>query len=123
MTLAAESTVAGGDDSRSGFLPDRILHLHPTRLCNLACRHCYSESDPQQQAALDALVLACLEKSPALRPQNAEELLARLHTCEAGNDWTGAMAQRWWKTHLPELAGPLPSIDVQPPSVADAETI
>lgn len=38
---------------RSGFLPDRILHLHPTRLCNLACLHCYSESGPKEKAALD----------------------------------------------------------------------
>jgi len=38
---------------RSGFLPDRIVHLHPTRLCNLACLHCYSESGPKQKAALD----------------------------------------------------------------------
>jgi pyruvate-formate lyase-activating enzyme len=42
---------------RSGFLPDRIIHLHPTRLCNLACLHCYSESNPQQKAALDPDVL------------------------------------------------------------------
>jgi pyruvate-formate lyase-activating enzyme len=42
---------------RSGFLPDRIIHLHPTRLCNLACLHCYSESNPQQRAALDENVL------------------------------------------------------------------
>ena len=42
---------------RSGFLPDRIIHLHPTRLCNLACLHCYSESNPQQRAALDEGVL------------------------------------------------------------------
>lgn len=38
---------------RSGFLPERIVHLHPTRLCNLACLHCYSESGPQHKAALD----------------------------------------------------------------------
>lgn len=37
---------------RSGFLPDRIVHLHPTRLCNLACLHCYSESGPKEKAAL-----------------------------------------------------------------------
>jgi len=42
---------------RSGFLPDRIIHLHPTRLCNLACLHCYSESNPQQREALDPDVL------------------------------------------------------------------
>ena len=42
---------------RSGFLPERIVHLHPTRLCNLACLHCYSESDPQQTAALETQAL------------------------------------------------------------------
>jgi pyruvate-formate lyase-activating enzyme len=42
---------------RSGFLPDRIIHLHPTRLCNLACLHCYSESNPQQRTALEPEVL------------------------------------------------------------------
>lgn len=40
------------NEMRSGFLPDRIIHLHPTRLCNLACLHCYSESGPKQKAAL-----------------------------------------------------------------------
>ena len=42
---------------RSGFLPDRIIHLHPTRFCNLACVHCYSESDPQHRADLDPVIL------------------------------------------------------------------
>jgi len=41
----------------SGFLPDRIVHLHPTRLCNLACLHCYSTSAPLFTEALDANVL------------------------------------------------------------------
>ena len=54
VTSSAEST---GTPTRSGFLPDRIIHLHPTRLCNLACRHCYSESDPQQRGALDPVAL------------------------------------------------------------------
>jgi organic radical activating enzyme len=43
---------------RSGFLPDRVIHLHPTRLCNLACLHCYSESDPRQKAVLDPMGLS-----------------------------------------------------------------
>ncbi len=38
---------------RSGFLPNRIIHLHPTRLCNLACLHCYSASGPKEKSALD----------------------------------------------------------------------
>ena len=37
---------------RSGFLPDRTIHLHPTQTCNLACAHCYSESGPRERATL-----------------------------------------------------------------------
>src|SRR5689334_12256788 len=43
---------------RSGFLPDRIIHLHPTRLCNLACLHCYSESGPDQRGGLEPASIA-----------------------------------------------------------------
>lgn len=53
---------AATDSNRSGFLPDRIIHLHPTRLCNLACLHCYSESGPNQPGGLDrASVTTALE--------------------------------------------------------------
>jgi Fe-coproporphyrin III synthase len=59
--------MAAMPQQRSGFLPDRIVHLHPTRLCNLACLHCYSESSPQQKAALDIDVL--LRALPLLRDE------------------------------------------------------
>jgi len=72
---------------------------------------------------IDDLVQACLEKSPDRRPQNAEELLRRLDGCNACIDWTTAMAQRWWKTHLPELSGPLPAMDVHSPSAALSATV
>ena len=138
--MAPESVLAQGDVDRRAdiyslgcvayyLLTGQLVFPSTTAMQNLVDHVHTRPVAPSERtelpiaAALDALVLACLEKSPALRPQNAEELLARLDTCEAGDDWTGAMAQRWWKTHLPELAGPLPSIDVQPPSVADAETI
>jgi Fe-coproporphyrin III synthase len=53
---------AATDSTRSGFLPDRIIHLHPTRQCNLACLHCYSESGPNQRGALEpASVTSALE--------------------------------------------------------------
>lgn len=51
------SPSSSNQEMRSGFLPDRIVHLHPTRLCNLACLHCYSESGPTLKAALDFEVL------------------------------------------------------------------
>lgn len=31
---------------RPGFLQSRIVQVHPTRRCNLSCRHCYSTSGP-----------------------------------------------------------------------------
>src|SRR5882672_3774164 len=52
---------------RSGFLPDRIIHLHPTRLCNLTCLHCYSASAPQHKAALDPALLGAV--FPLLRTE------------------------------------------------------
>ena len=53
MASRTEVAPAATEGGRSGFLPDRIIHLHPTRLCNLACLHCYSESGPHQRGALD----------------------------------------------------------------------
>src|SRR5262245_42860037 len=45
--------------------PDhRLLHLHPTRRCNLSCLHCYSESGPAEgdtlptEAAVSAVAAA-----------------------------------------------------------------
>lgn len=70
MTLTTKLVEPHGKDLRSGFLPDRIIHLHPTRLCNLACRHCYSESDPRQKAALDPIGLGnalCLLRAEGYR--------------------------------------------------------
>ena len=57
MSSSADSPLTAQSSTRSGFLPDRVIHLHPTRLCNLACLHCYSESSPQLTQAVDPTVL------------------------------------------------------------------
>lgn len=45
----------------------RIVQLHPTLRCNLRCRHCYSESGPQEEVVLDArLVCEALDDAAAL---------------------------------------------------------
>ena len=51
--------------------------------------------------ALDRLVLSCLAKDRALRPQSARELSRLLTEIDGAGDWTEDMAREWWKTHWP----------------------
>ena len=71
-------------------------------------------ADPE----LDAIVLACLQKDPNKRPQNAEELLRIAHNCRTCEGWTQVAAKSWWETHLPELTGPLTLGDDGPRTAA-----
>ena len=70
----------------------------------------------------ERLVLACLEKDPNKRPQDAEQLLRLARQCQAGECWDNDTARRWWEMHLVELTGPLtlsaPSSDVVDRAVA-----
>jgi hypothetical protein len=45
---------------------------------------------------LEALLLRCLAKSPADRPDNAAELLRLLDACPISGTWTPEDAARWW---------------------------
>jgi organic radical activating enzyme len=57
---------------RSGFLPSRTIHLHPTRRCNLACLHCYSSSSPRET---DTLPIDVIERAlTILRGEGYETL-------------------------------------------------
>jgi hypothetical protein len=52
-------------------------------------------------AALDQLVLSCLAKEPAKRPQSARELSSRLAEVEGTHEWTQDRARDWWAMHRP----------------------
>jgi serine/threonine-protein kinase len=59
---------------------------------------------------LDRLVLACLAKDPARRPQTADELADRLEACGLASSWTAEDARDWWRTHLPHPEDPSSSV-------------
>jgi serine/threonine-protein kinase len=75
------------------------LHTKPTRPSERAELPIPSE--------LDDLVLACLEKDPSLRPQDAGELLDLVYACHCDGGWGQEQARRWWRAHLPHLTGSL----------------
>ena len=56
---------------------------------------------------IDRLVMACLEKDPTKRPQDAEQLFRMARECRSCESWNGERARRWWEMHLLELTGPL----------------
>jgi serine/threonine protein kinase len=57
-------------------------------------------------ADVDALVLACLQKDPARRPQDAEVLFRMASSCRTHDGWDQDAARRWWSAHLPQLTTP-----------------
>jgi len=57
-------------------------------------------------SALEALVLACLSKHPASRPQSVADVSNRLDAVVLQERWSNESARRWWNTHLVDLATP-----------------
>ena len=73
-------------------------------------RHLHDSPVPPSQRteidvppALEALILQCLEKDPALRPADARAVLQRLRACQVRTAWDDEHARIWWETHLPDL--------------------
>jgi serine/threonine-protein kinase len=56
---------------------------------------------------LDEMILACLQKDPARRPQDAGDLYQLACQVRIRDEWSSDEAKHWWRGHLPQLTGPL----------------
>jgi len=50
---------------------------------------------------LDEVVMACLEKDPANRPQDTDALADMLAACQISDSWTKRQAREWWEMNVP----------------------
>jgi serine/threonine protein kinase len=72
---------------------------------------------------LDEIVMACLAKDPADRPQRADELWKMTMSCKSCEKWDQDSARGWWETHLPHLTQPLVLALPLTPSPAEAAEV
>ncbi len=49
--------------------------------------------------ALETLIMECLSKDPAKRPESAEALSERLAAAVPADTWTAGAAHLWWERH------------------------
>lgn len=68
-------------------------------------------------AALEAIVLACLEKDPRRRPQSAVDLRRQLDNCEV-DDWNPDHARAWWLAHQAALDDASSTYTAEPRTIA-----
>jgi eukaryotic-like serine/threonine-protein kinase len=87
---------------------DHVFHGRTT--VEVCAHHLHSAPRPIVERApgplpegLSKLVMDCLKKDPAERPQSAAELLDRLQTCGASRTWSPQAARAWWSAHGEKL--------------------
>ena len=78
----------------------------------LLMAHAHTQAEPPSTRTempippdLDALVLSCLAKDRAVRPQSARDLLQRLDAVVLSSGWNETRARTWWNEHLPPAVG------------------
>jgi serine/threonine-protein kinase len=77
----------------------RVIVDHARREPEPPSTRCELDIPPE----LDRVILACLQKRPADRPQTAGELAAMLAEVPIARPWTPEQAAHWWSVHVPEV--------------------
>jgi eukaryotic-like serine/threonine-protein kinase len=54
---------------------------------------------------LESVILSCLEKDPARRPQTAESMSTHLGMCVGVEEWGEGRAREWWERHRERVRG------------------
>jgi len=124
--IAPEQAVGGEVDGRADLyaagcvaywlLTGQLVFTAPTPM-GLLMKHAQSPPEPPSArtdlpipAALENLVLCCLAKDPAKRPQSARGLSQLLAELDGANAWTQERAREWWEAHDPARAAPAPRL-------------
>jgi serine/threonine-protein kinase len=116
--MSPEQAMGGPVDARSDlysvgcvayWLLTGSLVFSGTTAMDLIIKH--AEDRPQPPSGrggisippgLESIILDCLAKDPAARPQTADQLAARLAAVPLTEAWTPELAHAWWQMHRPQ---------------------
>jgi eukaryotic-like serine/threonine-protein kinase len=77
----------------------------------MALEHVQSEPVPPSarteidiSTELERVIMDCLQKDPARRPQTARDLNRILASCPGASRWSNDHGEEWWRMHLPGQA-------------------
>lgn len=116
--LAPELTVGGEIDGRTDlyslgcvayFLLTGRLVFSAVSPIRMAVAHAtetpdkLSEHAPDTPRELEALIMQCLEKDAAKRPESAQVLAKLVRETRLAEQWTTEKREGWWLDHLPDL--------------------
>ncbi len=89
------------------FDAETVSEIHDKQLASAPIPPCQRTSNPISRE-MEQIILRCLEKDAAARPQSAGELKTLLLNSPAAGEWTPEMRVAWWKSY-----------GLQPAAVAD----
>lgn len=85
------------------FDAETVPEIHDKQLASIPIPPRQRTSNPISRE-MEQIILRCLEKDAALRPQSADELKTLLLTCAAAADWKPEARLAWWNSYEHQAA-------------------